>query len=132
MKDNSLSHVTESYPEQSIHPVPEYEAIQLQQSLGQQKPKQAFAKSSPYEVPSTSNEPSIYQELNLSPKSSTTADPKPIYEPLRSKSTKSTEPQHYDNTYQPLGLRNQSSDYQTLHIDDCMRNTNVDGSESII
>jgi hypothetical protein len=106
MEDKTSSPVTESFAQQSTHPVPEYEAIQ-----------QTHEKTSPCETPCTFNEPSHYQGLNLPSSTSTQERQRPIYEPLRTKCTESTE-QHYDNeqhSYEPLGIRSENSDYQSLH-----------------
>ncbi|XP_031569708.1 hemicentin-1-like isoform X2 [Actinia tenebrosa] len=88
---------------------PEYEAVKLQQSP---RRNQNPAKSIVYEtpLPCESSKPSHYQEL--SPIDTAQDTKRPVYEPVRTRVPRND---NETNMYQPLGLRNESSDYQTLH-----------------
>ncbi|XP_031567996.1 uncharacterized protein LOC116302764 [Actinia tenebrosa] len=108
LQQNSSSHAVL----ESKNPAPDYEAVQLQRGQQQKIRSKNLENSNSYEAPSATTQPSIYQSLSTT--GPVPMNKKPVYETLRTGVPRND---NETNMYQPLGLRNQNSDYQTLHID---------------
>jgi hypothetical protein len=131
MEENAASRVTTANTPQPTPSVAEYEPIQVSGI----KPRSDSTENLAREVVgfTSKDEPSHYQGLIPLTSGLSQQDQPLTYESLRPHFAEPSAGHHNNvpHTYEPLGIRKNPSDYQSLHAYDNMKNNKRDDNESI-